>query len=445
MSLLGESMASNSADCKAMLKDVAAYVPQREHFFPNQTPEEAVEFAANLKLGEDERGGGVRRMRVRQILDLVGISHWARQRPIGGEQAGGIVIRGLSGGERKRLALACAVAMKPKILFLDEITSGLDSENAVLVIDLIKKLCMNMNAAAVVVIHQPSYEVFSHFDRLILLSKGKCVYSGKVDKIPSFYNQIGRSLPEEKYLIPNDLLSAASRWDENKYVLNKIWIYEDKYVLNENPNELAETCGVKLLQDIKARKKPTVLLQVKTVLIRQLMNHYVRNVTNLCARVMIHGATSALLGCVFWKIADTEDGQTLTPEQAQATFGAGIFLTQVFYLLPFAQISTFFFDKKLFAAESSIGLYPAWIYSFSQLVLELWVLVLCALTDSAIAVPMMGLWNPSVSKIGSFLTMFTTFCVSGVVGNALVMVRLLSFDLRLAGPRDDPWFMCLSV
>lgn len=126
MSVLGSEMSPSSTACKDILRDVAAYVPQNEQFFPNQTPEEAVEFAANLKLGRDERGDHVRKSRVREMLDLVGIPEKARTRPIGGTLAGGIVIRGLSGGERKRLALACAFAMKPKLIFLDEITSGKD-------------------------------------------------------------------------------------------------------------------------------------------------------------------------------------------------------------------------------------------------------------------------------------------------------------------------------
>mmetsp|Transcript_3698 Transcript_3698/g.6058 ORF Transcript_3698/g.6058 Transcript_3698/m.6058 type:complete len:752 (+) Transcript_3698:180-2435(+) len=436
MSLLGETMATNPTNCKDILRDVAAYVPQNEQFFPNQTPEEAVAFAANLKLGKDDRGDDVREKRISQILDNVGISLEARKRAIGGTLAGGIVIRGLSGGERKRLALACAVAMKPRLLFLDEITSGLDSENAVLVIELIKKLCKKLNAAAVVVIHQPSYEVFNHFDRLVLLSKGKCIYANEVDKISLFYDEIGRTEPDERHLVPSDVLQAAAKWDENEYKLK------------EQNDPLLQTCGAAMLQDIKNRKKPSVLLQLKTVLFRQMMNHYVRNMTNLFARVMIYGLTVLLLGAVFWQIADTEGGQSLSLVQARATFGAGIFLTQIFYLLPFGQISTFFFDKKLFAAESSIGLYPAWVYGISQLVLELWVMVLCALLGSAIAVPMMSLWNPSFSRLESFTTMFTVICVSGAVGNSLVMIisiLISSQDLAfLVGSGNVTFFLAVS-
>ena len=255
MSVLGESMASNSATCKDIMREVAAYVPQNEQFFPNQTPEEAIAFVASLKLGKDERGDHVRQERIDQILDIVGIPKEARKRAIGGTLAGGLVIRGLSGGERKRLALACAVAMKPSILFLDEITSGLDSENAVLVVKLIKKMCVNMNIAAVVVIHQPSYEVFSHFDRLVLLQKGNCVFSDLTDRIPSFYNDIGRCMPE-KHLIPNDILRATSTMEFSDRISTTV------------PNELVETCGLRLLQDVKNRKKPSAFFVLKTVLTR---------------------------------------------------------------------------------------------------------------------------------------------------------------------------------
>lgn len=248
-------LGGNAMARKDIMQKVAAYVPQNEQFFPNQTPEEAIGFVANLKLGKDDRGDHVRQERIDEILDIVGIPKKARKRAIGGTLAGGLVIRGLSGGERKRLALACAIAMKPSILFLDEITSGLDSENAVLVIELIKEMCVSLNVAAVIVIHQPSYEVFSHFDRLVLLQKGKCVFSDSIDRLPSLYEDIGRDMPA-KYLIPNDILLATSKLDSSNRIFTNM------------PNELVETSGIELLQEIENRKKPTALFMLKTVLTR---------------------------------------------------------------------------------------------------------------------------------------------------------------------------------
>ena len=163
------------------------------------------------------------------------------------------------------------------------------------------------------------------------------------------------------------------------------------------------------------------------------MNHYVRNWTNLLARVLIYGLTGLLFGCIFFNIGDTEDGQPLSFDQAKATFGAGIFLTQVYYLLPFASISTFFFDKALFAAESSIDLYPAWIYSLCQIVLEFWVISLCALVQTGVAIPMMGLWNVSITNAACYMYMYTVFCISGVVGNGLVLLTsIIAFSQDLA-------------
>jgi ABC-type multidrug transport system ATPase subunit len=76
LSVLGEVLDDIGAQAKdegGALRSVAAYVPQREAFFPTQTAEEAVAFVANLKLGKDPRGDDVRWSRIQSVLREVGL------------------------------------------------------------------------------------------------------------------------------------------------------------------------------------------------------------------------------------------------------------------------------------------------------------------------------------------------------------------------------------
>jgi ABC-type multidrug transport system ATPase subunit len=63
----------------------------------------------------------------------------------------------------------------PSVLFLDEITSGLDSSNALAVMKLVKEICTERQSIAFVSIHQPRSDIFQLFDRILLLSHGQQV------------------------------------------------------------------------------------------------------------------------------------------------------------------------------------------------------------------------------------------------------------------------------
>ena len=156
----------------AALRGACTYVPQEIAFPPLQTAYEAVAFSANITLGRDQGGAVVRDSLIHSVLADVGLRGEVVHRPIGGMLPGGVSVRGLSGGERKRLALACALVTKPRLLVLDEITSGLDSELSLTVMALIKLMCYQHDCAAIVVIHQPRPAVFALFDRITLLAPG---------------------------------------------------------------------------------------------------------------------------------------------------------------------------------------------------------------------------------------------------------------------------------
>lgn len=87
-------------------------------------------------------------------------------------------LRGLSGGEKRRLSIALEILTRPRLLFLDEPTSGLDSAAAFFVVTTLRNLARD-GRTVIASIHQPSSEVFELFDNLTLLSGGKLIFFGE--------------------------------------------------------------------------------------------------------------------------------------------------------------------------------------------------------------------------------------------------------------------------
>jgi phospholipid/cholesterol/gamma-HCH transport system ATP-binding protein len=88
----------------------------------------------------------------------------------------------ISGGMKKRVALARAIAMDPEILFCDEPTAGLDPVMTAVVDVLINDLCKKLGMTAVVVTHDMA-SVYRIADHIVMLNKGRVIFEGSVDQI----------------------------------------------------------------------------------------------------------------------------------------------------------------------------------------------------------------------------------------------------------------------
>lgn len=117
-------------------------------------------------LNEEEK-----KEQVEQIIRSLGLQKCADT------YLGNNVIRGVSGGEKKRTSIGVELLINPSILFLDEPTTGLDSTTALHVVMTLNKLAKS-GRTIVATIHQPSSEIFSSFDRLIIMVQGNLVYQG---------------------------------------------------------------------------------------------------------------------------------------------------------------------------------------------------------------------------------------------------------------------------
>lgn len=151
---------------------ISGYVEQLDIHHPGPTVEESVDFSASLRL--DPMFKSQKKAFCKKLLSLLELT------PIADKQVGSLDTGGLSFEQRKRLTMAVELAANPAILFLDEPTSGLDSRAALVVIRATRNIAAT-GRSVLCTIHQPSYALFSVFDRLLLLTRGgRTVYFGEL-------------------------------------------------------------------------------------------------------------------------------------------------------------------------------------------------------------------------------------------------------------------------
>ena len=167
----------------------AAFVKQESTFFPHMTVRETLAFRVELKLGS-LLSKTAQAERVEELIQELKLEKAADT------IVGDAKVRGVSGGERRRLTIACELISSPSVIFLDEPTSGLDSTAATSLVSVLRSLA-DSGKTIVAVIHQPSQYVFSAFDDLLLVSEGKQMYFGETSKARQYMNKNVASAPAE--------------------------------------------------------------------------------------------------------------------------------------------------------------------------------------------------------------------------------------------------------
>ncbi|CAI0461460.1 unnamed protein product [Linum tenue] len=165
----------------------AAYVTQDDNLIGTLTVRETISYSARLRL-PDKMPWSEKRALIESTIVEMGLQDCADT------VIGNWHLRGISGGEKRRVSIALEILMRPRLLFLDEPTSGLDSASAFFVTQTLRGLSRD-GRTVIASIHQPSSEVFELFDRLYLLSGGKTVYFGQASDAYEFFAQAGFPCP----------------------------------------------------------------------------------------------------------------------------------------------------------------------------------------------------------------------------------------------------------
>lgn len=126
------------------------------------TPKECFTFAALLRTNLSQE---MLEIKVDDLLHRLGLWHCRNTK------IGGVLFKGVSGGEKKRVSIGYELITEPQIILLDEPTSGLDSITALKTVKILKREAMR-GKTIVCTIHSPSAEAFMQFSRLLLLHDG---------------------------------------------------------------------------------------------------------------------------------------------------------------------------------------------------------------------------------------------------------------------------------
>ncbi|KAJ3026927.1 UNVERIFIED_CONTAM: ATP-binding cassette sub- G member 1 [Siphonaria sp. JEL0065] len=188
-SMTGEIKVNSVPISGTQMKEISGFVFQDDVILPTMTVTEAITMSATLRLpssvSPDERV-----KRVNHIIEELGLEG-CKDTVIGD-----VHIKGVSGGERKRCAMAMEMVTNPQVLFLDEPTSGLDTFTAFSVIQSLRTIAHEDARTVVATIHQPSSEIFHLFDDLLLLADGRIMYQGPAHDAIDYFRRLGYPCPK---------------------------------------------------------------------------------------------------------------------------------------------------------------------------------------------------------------------------------------------------------
>ncbi|CAJ1961665.1 unnamed protein product [Cylindrotheca closterium] len=421
-----------------------AFVAQDDSLMVTQTPREAIYFSAKLRLPKSTKEEEILNL-VDSMLEELGLSHCADT------IVGGPLLKGISGGERKRTSVGVELVTKPSMVFLDEPTSGLDSYSAVQLCNVLRKVA-NAGASVLFTIHQPASEIFNAFDNIILMNKGRVMYQGSVDVVPEFFKERGQKIPKNynpadwimhvAQAVDLDQLDADGFFPKDTRVLGeplRSGIDKKKNfglsmtrrtISSGHGDDSSKTISFDaavveqgILSNNGSFERVSVMTQTRMMFVREFKN-LKRDKGALVGRLGFTTAIATLIGVVFWKVGELPRD---VPMNLNSQFGA---LTMVLMagMMGTAQpaLLTFPQERPVFLREYSTNHYSVVSYFLSRLTIEVLVTALQCFLLVLVSFLMVGLQS-------NFMFFFINTYALAMVSTALaVMLGCSVEDPKLA-------------
>ncbi|KAM4564377.1 broad substrate specificity ATP-binding cassette transporter ABCG2 isoform 1-T2 [Fundulus diaphanus] len=409
-------------------KCLSGYVVQDDVVMGTLTVRENFTFSAALRLPSSVTQKE-KEQKVDRLIQELGLGRVANSK------VGTQLIRGISGGERKRTNIGMELIIDPSVLFLDEPTTGLDASTANSVLLLLKRMANN-GRTIILSIHQPRFSIYRLFDSLTLLVNGQQVYHGPAQRALDYFSDIGYTC--EAHNNPADFFLDVINGDSTAVALN-IPEGDDSQLDAESMSKSRKGIEDKLVEEYRncqhykqtkdelekiVQGKPTTkgprsrtityntgfFTQFRWVLKRTFRNLVLNPQTSI-AQVAVTLFLALVVGALFFDVNLEDSG-------IQNRTGALFFIVvnQCFSSLSAAEL--FIAERKLFIHEYISGYYRLSVYFLSKILSDIITLrTIPAIVFTCVAYYMVGL-KPTA---GAFFTFMLTVALVAYTATAMAM------------------------
>ncbi|TDZ54545.1 putative ABC transporter ATP-binding protein/permease [Colletotrichum trifolii] len=240
----GKLTFNNAAPSNTVIRSVCSYVCQDDDaLLPSLTVRETLRFSAGLRLpshmSKDEKY-----RRAEEVLLKMGLKDCADN------LVGNDLVKGISGGEKRRVTIAVQLLSDPRVLLLDEPTSGLDAFTANSIMEVLQGLA-NEGRTLILTIHQARSDLFKHFGNVLLLARGGSpAYAGPARKMLPYFNRQGFDCPSHTNpadfaldLITIDLQHEQRETESREKVKKLVAAWKTQHQTGTEPQAEREVAG----------------------------------------------------------------------------------------------------------------------------------------------------------------------------------------------------------
>lgn len=339
--------------------------------------------------------------------------------------------RGLSGGEKKRLSIACELIARPQLVMLDEPTSGLDAFAAQQVMQALKDLAAEGHTV-VASIHQPRSSIYAMFDDLCLLSEGRLLYFGPADAALDHFKALGHECPEHfnpaeffADLVAIDHTNPETEAESKSRVDRLAAAWKEAHPPTAHAGALGATASGALASQATA----TCSLQRQfALLLKRSWRQVTRDKATAASRASSQLSSAAVFSAIYWRMGRGQAGiqNRLGLLQVAAVGTAMSSLIKCLNVFPR--------ERTIVQRERARAAYPVLPYLLSKLAAELPIGAIFPALFASVVYPATGL-NPKLSRFARYVAILTAESFSAQALGLAVGAAAPSTEAALAiGP-----------